>query len=626
GDAQTAPILTELSRPLVVTVLGLAGEPVSGQTVTFAVDSVPVGAMGQLVTPVTATTNALGQAAASITLGTKVGVYKITAASPGLAGSPVEFRVRATAGAPQTLTYVAGDKQTQPINSLLQTALLVRVVDVGQNPVPGVRVQFSLDSIPPNATGQALQAVNAITDSAGQASALMMLGSKVGVYLASALVPGLTGSPVRFVAYASAGRPVTLVMTSGNEQVGLVLTELLAPFVVTVVDIGGNPVPEINVRFALDSLPSGATGCSLRVINAVTDFFGRASAFLTLGDKIGRYTVTATSAGLIGSPARFGATARILVGDVNSDREVNIADLTSVVDHILGRIKLVGNDSVKADVNNDGKISVADVVTMRNFLLALPEARFGFAEGSMEQFAPPQQGVRSDYDTTSLVRSEFVLTENGLRFNVSNLLPIKGLQLLVRFRSIQDIKRPDVIFPRAAMDSFHVSASGREVRIVAYNLLNIPIAAGDGPLFRLPIKLASIDEIESGELIVSTPDTVVTFDRALKATAARRFPSPKEIPVAFLLYQNYPNPFNASTRIDYEVADVEGRAARVLIQVYNLLGEKVKTLASGQHPSGRYTVTWDGTDDRGAKVPSGTYYYRLISGDYASGKRMILLK
>ncbi|MEK6757068.1 MAG: FlgD immunoglobulin-like domain containing protein, partial [Bacteroidota bacterium] len=83
---------------------------------------------------------------------------------------------------------------------------------------------------------------------------------------------------------------------------------------------------------------------------------------------------------------------------------------------------------------------------------------------------------------------------------------------------------------------------------------------------------------------------------------------------------------NSSTRIDYEVADVGGRLPTVLVQVFNLLGEKIKTLASGKHPSGRYSVTWDGTDDRGGKVPSGTYYYRLISGDYASGKKMILLK
>jgi flagellar hook assembly protein FlgD len=60
--------------------------------------------------------------------------------------------------------------------------------------------------------------------------------------------------------------------------------------------------------------------------------------------------------------------------------------------------------------------------------------------------------------------------------------------------------------------------------------------------------------------------------------------------------------------------------------VFNTLGQKVKTLASGRPAGGRYTVMWDGTDSGGNKVSSGSYYCRLIAGSFISSKKMILLK
>jgi flagellar hook assembly protein FlgD len=74
------------------------------------------------------------------------------------------------------------------------------------------------------------------------------------------------------------------------------------------------------------------------------------------------------------------------------------------------------------------------------------------------------------------------------------------------------------------------------------------------------------------------------------------------------------------------VPDVDGRGARALLQVFDVLGTKIRTLVSRFHYGGRYSITWDGRDDAGRSVSSGTYYYRLISGDYMSGKKMILLK
>jgi hypothetical protein len=182
-----------------------------------------------------------------------------------------------------------------------------------------------------------------------------------------------------------------------------------------------------------------------------------------------------------------------------------------------------------------------------------------------------------------------------------------------------------VFFDRAFADSFYYNITATELRIVAYNLKNVPIAAGDGPLFRLPIRTSDVNAIELGQVIVSRADNALLFDQALARTATVRPVNPQELPTTFVLYQNYPNPFNERTKIDYEVTDVAG-GVDIKVQVFNALGEKVKTLASGRHAGGRFTVMWDGTDERGSKLSSGAYYYRLISGTFISAKKMIMLK
>jgi hypothetical protein len=101
----------------------------------------------------------------------------------------------------------------------------------------------------------------------------------------------------------------TIASTSGNGQSGTVLTVLAQPFVVTVTNAQGNPVAGVNVTFAIGTVPSAAAGQSLSVTSAKTDTNGRASTILTLGNKAGAYTVTATTAGLTASPITFTATA-----------------------------------------------------------------------------------------------------------------------------------------------------------------------------------------------------------------------------------------------------------------------------------------------------------------------------
>ncbi|GEM_PF-2736428 len=94
------------------------------------------------------------------------------------------------------------------------------------------------------------------------------------------------------------------------------------------------------------------------------------------------------------------------------------------------------------------------------------------------------------------------------------------------------------------------------------------------------------------------------------------------LPEGFRLYQNYPNPFNPVTEIRF-VVPVD---SKVELTVFNVLGQQIRSLASGRLPAGSHTVTWDGTDDEGTPVSSGIYFYRLSAGEYQDRKKMVLLK
>ena len=85
--------------------------------------------------------------------------------------------------------------------------------------------------------------------------------------------------------------------------------------------------------------------------------------------------------------------------------------------------------------------------------------------------------------------------------------------------------------------------------------------------------------------------------------------------------QNYPNPFNPSTIIPYQLP----APARVRLEVFNILGQRVATLVDGERPAGFHTAIWDATDASGRGVGSGVYLYRLLGGGERLTRSMVLL-
>jgi len=88
------------------------------------------------------------------------------------------------------------------------------------------------------------------------------------------------------------------------------------------------------------------------------------------------------------------------------------------------------------------------------------------------------------------------------------------------------------------------------------------------------------------------------------------------------LLANYPNPFNPSTTISFGVNE----PAEVSIDIFNVRGQKVRSLVSGMYGVGVHNVVWNGLSDDGRAVGSGVYFYRMVAGDYSGVKKMLLLK
>ena len=195
GDSQEGPASTQLAAPFVVSVLDQAGSPLAGATVTFSVtagggllssttDANPC-TIESSTSSTTATTDANGQAATRLTLGSEPGTNTVTATVAGL--ESVTFTATAAEQAmPHSLTKVCGDSQEGTAGILLDEPLVVLVSDEDSAAMAGVVVSFSV-----TAGGGTLSDTTATTNANGRAATRLTLGSEPGTNTVSATVEGL---------------------------------------------------------------------------------------------------------------------------------------------------------------------------------------------------------------------------------------------------------------------------------------------------------------------------------------------------------------------------------------------------------------------------------------------------
>ncbi len=297
GNGQSATVNTAVAVNPEVVVTDQFGNPVSGVVVNF---NVTLGGGG--IAGASGATDALGHATGgSWTLGQAAGTNTLEASSGLLSGSPVTFTATGAAAAATKLTITTQPSGTANSGATLAQQPVVQLSDAFGNPVSQAGVSVSASA----STGGTLSGTTAVsTNAGGQASFTgLALSGLVGNYTLSFSATGLTGATSGTIAL-SPGTAASITMNAGNNQTATVNSNVPVAPSVLVRDASSNPVSGVSVTFAA-ATGGGSVGGS----PAITDASGIATVgSWTLGTTAGANTLTATSAGLSGSPVTFSAT------------------------------------------------------------------------------------------------------------------------------------------------------------------------------------------------------------------------------------------------------------------------------------------------------------------------------
>ena len=249
------------------------------------------------------------------------------------------------------------------------------------------------------------------------------------------------------------------------------------------------------------------------------------------------------------------------------------------------------------------------------FSVRLTDSAIRWATVPLSNYMP--SGLTTDYTTITIPISDFVDANPSL--DVSHLKEIN----LVDFVGTGTI-RIDNLKLDAGTSSQLPGASG-----TTWENQSIP-AGGElvlsGSYYIVPETMPGVDRTHvkvtnsSGNLIYDKkqgglwcpPEEVMAISAY----------SESDMPVSFELSQNYPNPFNPTTCINYYLP----KNTYVRLEIFNVLGQSVRTLVNGYRYAGAYKIMWDGKDYNGKEVPGGIYFYRISAGDFIQTKKMTMLK
>jgi hypothetical protein len=308
-------------------------------------------------------------------------------------------------------------------------------------------------------------------------------------------------------------------------------------------------------------------------------------------------------------------------GDVNGDGQIDILDLIMVVDHIIGRDSLEGDFFSRADIAPwtpgasapipDGFVNVQDLAVLQNIILT------GFFPSGVQVNTPViagnESGDQLNKFTSGSAKVKLYITEEGIEFHLNSEVGIRGAQL--------EFGRVDGNATGMQIDSklgggFYLQTNDL-LRTLLYDVLGqAVIPAGENYVANLPFEIENPQNITLDKIVL-----VNTSRQKIGSIFVEIVYSPS-IPLEYALFQNYPNPFNPTTTVEFQVP----KTADVAIKIYNTLGQEVRTLFSGQLDGGKYSAQWDGLNNSGVQMSSGTYIYRMTSGEFVQSKKMILLK
>jgi Family of unknown function (DUF5689)/Secretion system C-terminal sorting domain len=308
-------------------------------------------------------------------------------------------------------------------------------------------------------------------------------------------------------------------------------------------------------------------------------------------------------------------------------------------------------DSLRVNDSNGLPVRLNDTVNTTGIVTAVLELGTGTSgPGAIQNDSVGISIVGNDFaQTEGLKRGDSVLVENWKITQVNGLTELSytstsnvkilssGHSVAPLISTIQEIKNQDFtgveryesrliqinsvrfvqagVFDAGALPStIYQIFSGQDtldLRIVKTNtsLLGKNIPTGDLNIAGVLTQYCNSAPYAGGYQLIPRDSADITTLTAIEGNEGKLF--------KYQLYQNYPNPFNPETIIAYSVP----KESRVILTVFNILGQKIKTLVDQKKPAGTHQVKFDGTG-----LSSGVYFYCVNAGDYFQVRKMLLLK
>lgn len=306
------------------------------------------------------------------------------------------------------------------------------------------------------------------------------------------------------------------------------------------------------------------------------------------------------------------------LGDINTDQSIDVADFVSMVGYIIGSFELTTRQFAAADCVINDTVNVFDLVADINSVYGIP---LPIMSAPLLQTA----FAAMDYGDLQAGQSD-VLT---ITSEVPDL--VAGVEMVIEYDpNTVLLGKPLVTADNAKFSlSYRNDGNGR-MKLMLYHLApgnsSEMIKAGDVDLVSIPMTAKSA--------VVAGDKKQLRLTRMLMATPAagrinvEGIDDPLPLPTSFMLKQNYPNPFNPTTLIEFSVGAEAGVMGQrdVTLEIYNIMGQKVRSLVNGKMPVGEHRIEWNATSDNGGRVASGVYLYRLTVGSESQTRKMVFLK
>ena len=293
-------------------------------------------------------------------------------------------------------------------------------------------------------------------------------------------------------------------------------------------------------------------------------------------------------------------------GDANFDNNVDISDVLSVVNFVLESDFPTAEEFRNVDVNEDEQINIADVIKVVDIIFGVSSMR------AVGDYSAGLASVNLLVDHTS--QNIVLAIENGsaLRgFQFDLKYDPHFISLSSPFLSKQ--QENTIISTNTLSDGVHrfiiADMVGDFIKGEGIHFVSIPFEFYGSKFDVSGISAENVNLVSSNGSFVDHVVRVNSIDIGLT-------------PDDYSLLQNFPNPFNPTTEIVFSLPT----DSFVELSVFNMAGQKVRSLSSNNFKAGYHSIVWNGMDDSGLSVASGMYFYTIHVGSYKNTKKMLFLK